>query len=1039
MIAWFVRNPVAANLLMLTIVLTGLGALQTRIPLEVFPSVEPQTAVVQVVLRGAHAEDVEAGITTRVEEAIADLEGIDRITSSSNEGSAVVRVEIDDRHDPREVLEDIKSRVDALSTLPADAERPMVSLAQRKREVITVAVSGPLTEKEIRQLAERVRDDLLAIDGITQVELDGVRSYEIAIEISEDVLRKYGLQLSQVAEAIRNNALDLSAGDLKSRGGDILLRAKAQAYTKDDYERIVVKATKEGGVVRLGDIARVSDGFEETPLASRFNGQRAAFVDVYRVGQQSAIAVADAVKAYVAEHQANMPQGVQLSYWRDRSEIVKNRLGTLTRNAIQGGVLVLALLTLFLRPAIAFWVFIGVPVSFMGAFLVMPFFDVSLNIISLFAFIVVLGIVVDDAIVTGENVYRHLKAGEDGRSAAIKGTEEVAIPVTFGVLTTIAAFIPIAFLGGWRGPLFAQLPVVIIPVLLFSLIESKFVLPSHLQTIRIRSSRSDSRWIGWQQAFANGFEAWTLKYYSPALRWSLNHRYAIWSTFLALLVVVSISFTHGWTRFVFFPRVESELARASLVMPVGTPFELTDTYVTQIEQAARRLQAKYIEPETGKPVIENIYSVTGSGDGGSSGAHIGRVMFEIVAPEKRTLPVTSSQLVKEWRALIGQIPGAETLTFRAEIGRVSDPIDVQLSSRDMRSMQAMAEEIKAYLGHFPTVFDVADSQSVGKRELRVTLTPAGERLGFSLASVVTQIRQAYFGLEVQRIQRGRDDVRVMLRWPESKRRSFGDLQTMELVSPTGQRALLAEVVQLQPDVSPVSIRHIDGRRTLNVTADVDKTRANMTVIQQDIEAFVEGLAARYPGVRFSLEGEAREQRDSFSSLGWGLIFVVFVLYGLLAIPFRSYVQPIIIMSVIPFGLMGAVAGHWIMGLDLSLSSLLGMLALMGVVVNDGLVLVDFINRHVRQGDSDSLHEAIGAAGVKRFRPVLLTSLTTFLGLMPLLFETSTQAQFLIPLAVSLGFGILFATVVNLLVVPCNYLILEDFRSLVRRSLRWLQG
>ena len=1028
MIDWFARNHVAANLLMATLLILGLLSLSKRIPLEVFPTLDPQKVNISISLRGATPEDVEQSIAILVEEAIQDLEGIDQITSRSAEGSASIGIEVDSAYDPRELLADIKSRVDAINNFPADAEKPVISLETRRREVISIAIAGPYAEKEIRQLAEQVRDDLLRTPGITQVELDSVRPYEIAIEVPEERLRQYGITLARVAETISKNAQDLSAGNIKAEGGEILIRSKGKAYSRDQFEQIVLLTRADGSRVQVRDLAGVTDGFEENPLRSRFNGMMAAFVDVYRVGDQSAIDVADKVIAYVEGRQRNLPDGVTLTTWRDRSRIVKKRLQTLTYNALQGGALVLLLLTLFLRPSIAFWVFIGIPVSFMGAFFAMPFFGVTLNIFSLFAFLLVLGIVVDDAIVTGENVYNHLRHAESGLQAAINGTREVAVPVTFGVFTTIAAFLPLAFIEGTRGLLFAQIPIVVIPILLFSLIESKFVLPAHLKHIRLRDGQRGKWWLErFQEKFADGFENLILKYYRPLLRVALDNKLATLVFFTGILILMLTLILSGWTRFTFFPRVQSELARATLSMPAGTNFEVTDRYIRQITDAAFRLKQKYSEHD-GPEVILNIQSTTGSG-GRSSGSHTGMVLFEIVPPEERQSRVTSSELVREWRKMIGTVPGAESLTFRAEIGRVSDPIDVQFSGNDFSTLSEVADKLKAQLRRYPTVFDIEDSLSDGKEELQVELKQEAHALGFTRSDVVNQIRHAFYGFQVQRIQRGRDDVRVMVRYPISERTSISNLADQRISNASGQSVPLSQIVELRPGKSPTSIIRIDRYRTVKVTADIDKTKANMTLIQSELSEFLEQLLQQYPGIDYEFGGEVKEQRESFGSMGIGLLIMLFVIYALLAIPFKSYAQPLIVMSIIPFGAIGALCGHWLMNMDLTMLSMLGMMALVGVVVNDSLVLVDFINKNQL---GMGLREAILQAGVARFRPIMLTSLTTFTGIMPLLFEQSTQAQFLIPMAVSLGFGVLFATFITLLLVPVNYMLVESARIAYRR-------
>ena len=1024
MIAWFTKNHVAANLLLVTLLLSGLFSLSSKIPLEVFPSFETDMISVGVSLRGATPEDVEQGVTIRIEEAVQDLEGIKQIFSRSSEGSGSVTIEVESGYDPRELLADIKSRVDAINTFPGDAEKPIVALAERKREVIAVTVSSDYGEKETREYAETVRDQILRLPNVTQVELSGVRDYELAIEVSQDTLRKYNMSLAQISSAIANSSSDISAGNLKTEGGDVLISSKGQAYRKDEFASIVVKNQADGTIIRLGDVATIKDDFEETPVRTRFNGKQAAFIDVYRIGPQSAITVADDVKNYIEEQQATLPQGFKLSYWDDDSELVKSRIATLTSNALQGGILVLALLTLFLRPAIAFWVFIGIPVSFMGAFIAMPIFGVTLNIMSLFGFILVLGIVVDDAIVTGENVYTHLKTAKSGEQAAILGTQEVATPVTFGVLTTVAAFLPLAFIEGARGALFAQIPVVVIPVLLFSLIESKFVLPAHLKYIKLRHQKGEpSKLEAIQQRFADGFESAILKYYQPILNTALRHKLATVSLFVGVFFIILTMITSGWTKFIFFPRIPSETVRVNLTLPTGTPFEVTNKYVIDMSEKAQQLQDKYRDPDTGESVILNILATTG-GRGGVSNS--GAVRFEITPAEKRESDIGSRELASEWRDLIGVIPGAESLTFRAEIGRSSDPIDVQLSGTSLTILQDVADNIKNRLATYPTVFDIADSMSDGKEELRIELTQQGLALGLNRVNVAGQVRNSFFGSQVQRIQRGRDDVRVMVRLPIDERRSIADLQNILINTPDGGSVPLSHVATLTAGQSPSTINRIERYRTLNVTADIEKNNTNMTVLQADLAQYLDELMQQYPGVDYKLEGEAKEQRESFGSLAWALVFVFFIIYALLAIPFKSYMQPIIVMSVIPFGMIGAVVGHWIMGMDLTIMSLLGMLALIGVVVNDSLVLVDFINK--KRSEGGDLIEAVKLAGASRFRPVMLTSLTTFIGLMPLLFEKATQAQFLIPMAVSLGFGIIFATFITLLLVPVNYMLMERFQG-----------
>ena len=1021
MIAWFAKNHVAANLLMISILLAGIFSIKSSIPLEVFPSFESEIVNVTVVLRGSTPEDAEQGVAIRIEEAVQDLEGIEKITSTSVEGAATVRIEADSSTDVRDLLADIKSRVDAINTFPVDAEKPVIAIAQRIRDVISVTISSEYGEKEIREFAEQVRDDLLRLPQITQVSLDAVRDYEISIDVNQSKLEQYQLTLAEISTAISNSSVDISAGNVRTDGGDVLVRNIGQAYRRDEFEKVVIKTNTDGTFLYLEDIAQVTDGFEETPLRARFNGQQGALIDVFRIGNQSAIEVADAVKQYIHERQDTLPKGFKLGYWDDDSEIVKSRLNTLITNALQGGFLVLLLLTLFLRPSIAFWVFIGIPISFMGAFVMMPLFDISINIMSLFGFILVLGIVVDDAIVTGENIYRHTQTARTGLQAAIEGTKEVAAPVTFGILTTVAAFLPLAFIEGRRGAMFAQIPVIVIPVLLFSLIESKFVLPSHLKNLKLRSDKTKvSKFSGWQQRFADGFENAILKYYQPILALATKNRLTTLSLFAGVFILIFAFISSGWTKFVFFPRIASETARANLTMPVGTSYDVVDSYVEKMSKAASLLQDKYRD-EKGNSVILNTLAITRN--------ETGRVRFEILPAHQNETGVGIRQLVSEWRELIGELPGAESLTFRAEIGRAGDPIDVQLSATSLTTLKEVAGHVKTRLAEYPTVFEISDSLSNGKEELSIELSEQGHAMGMSSSFVTRQVRSAFFGSQIQRIQRGRDDVRVMLKFPLNERKSIANLSDMLIRTPQGSKVPLSHVATLTPGKSPSAIKRIDRYRTVNVTADVDKKNTNMAVLNAELQPYLQELTSKYPGVSFTFEGEAREQQESFSSMATGLIFIFFIIYCLLAIPFKSYIQPVIVMSVIPFGAIGAVIGHWIMGMDLTIMSMLGMMALIGVVVNDSLVLVDFINK--RRLEGSQLMDAVLIAGQSRFRPVMLTSLTTFIGLMPLLFEKATQAQFLIPMAVSLGFGIIFATFITLVLVPVNYLLVEDAKEFVK--------
>lgn len=1030
MISWFARNSVAANLLMVTIIASGLFSLYSELKVEIFPEVEPDIINISVPLRGSTPEDIELGVAIRIEEALHDLQGIERMVSKSIEGSTSVTIEVDSDYDPRELLDDVKNRVDSINTFPADTEKPVISLSQRLHEVITVVVSGVYSESEIRSYADQIREDLLRTEGITQVELGAVRKFQISIQAAQDKLRDYGLTLADIAHAIQKSSLDISAGNIRTDGGDVLIRSKGQAYRKNEFEDIVVKTNVDGSIIRVADVATVDDGFEEISLRSSFNGEFAALINVYRIGGQSAIQIAKKTKQYIEEKQADLPQGISLSFWDDDSAYLKARLSTLTRNALQGGLLVIILLALFLKPAVAFWVVIGIPISFLGALFLMSVFDISINIMSVFGFIIVLGIVVDDAIVTGENVYTRMREGMNGIDAAITGTQQVSIPVTFGILTTIAAFMPLGFIDGRMGDFMAPIPMVVIPCLIFSLIESKFVLPAHLKNIRVNNGNGKTFFLSrLQQGFADGFEKTIINYYKPLIGFSIRNRYSVLAIFTGIFLLILAFIFSGRINFIFLPKIESDHASVTLTMPVGTPFEVTDRHMQRIVEAAMRLKETHQDGDTGHSIITDILATTGAAGRKGRADHFGRVRIETIPSDQRSSTIKMRDLVNEWRELIGSIPGAENLTYRSEIIRTGDPISIELSGQSLETLNEIGEIVKQRLATYPTVFDISDSLSDGKEELQIELTQQGHVLGLTRSDIVNQVSQAFRGFEAQRIQRGRDDIRVIVRLPKEERSTLATLDEYLITSPNGRRVPLSHVASVTPGKSPSTITRINRHRILTVTADIDKEKTNMTVLQGDIKQYLDNLLLSYPGITYVLEGEAKVQRQAFGSMKYGVFLLLFAIYSLLAIPLKSYIQPLIIMSVIPFGLIGAVLGHFLMGHDLSFLSLLGLMALMGVVVNDSLVLVDYINQKINKGIS--VFDAAVLAGTARFRPVMLTSLTTFIGLLPLLSEKSVQAQFLIPMGISLGFGIIFATLITLFMVPANVLIAEDLKRVFR--------
>lgn len=1033
MIGWFARNPVAANLLMALIIGLGAWSVLERLPLETFPAFEPDTITISAVYRGASPVEVEEAVLVRIEEAIGDLAGIAGIQSISREGTGQVIVEIEKGQDPRLLLDDLKHRIDAIITFPEDVERPLLTLRPPFRDAIGVVVYGDLPESELRRLSERVRDDLSALPEVSLAELSGVRPFEISIEVSERMLDRHGLTLDHVVESVRRASTDLPAGAIRSEGGEILLRTRGQAFNAGQFRDIPVISRADGSRVMLGEIASVRDGFEEAPLHAWMDGKPAVLIDVSRTASQSVNEVASAVKRYIEVTRPLLPYGVSLDFWRDRSHAVNLRLKTLLDSAWQGGLLVFICLALFLRFSVAVWVCVGIPLSFMGALALMPQFGITINLMSMFAFILVLGIVVDDAIITSENIYSRLRrAGPSaGVDDIIEATREVSVPVTFGLLTTVVAFLPLMAVEGIRGQLFSQIAVVVICVLIFSWVESKLILPAHMRHVNAGRGASMGGYRRFQLAVADALEYSIDRHYQPLLARALEHRYLTLAIFAGIGIIVLSLFLSGRVMFTYSPRVQSETARATLVMQTGTHEAVTAHHVRRMAEEASRLREQYTDPVSGESVIRNVVMSVGWAGGspaqGGGRSELGHVSMDLVPPEERRIEVTTSQIVSAWRQAIGAIPGARELTFRAEVDQRRGPIDIQITGQDYRQLREVAQLARERLAQYPGVFDIGDSFEDGKPEIVLSLRPGAELLGLSSSDLGRQVRQAFFGAEAQRIQRGRDDVRVMIRYPESERQSVATLESMRIRTATGTQVPMHEVADWSVGQGFSTIRRIDRQRAINVFADLDKDSVDLNLVGRDLREYLDDALTGFPDVRYSLEGDLKEQSKGLGSLFYGTLFALFAIYALLAIPTRSYAQPLVIMLVIPFGAIGALLGHLLLGMNLSLMSLFGMLALAGVVVNDSLVLVDWINR--RRNEGMDAFEAARTAGAARFRAVMLTSLTTFAGLTPLMLEKSTQAQFLIPMAISLGFGILFATLLTLFLTPIGYLILEDLRRL----------
>ncbi len=1042
-IAWFTRNGVAANLLMLAILGGGIWSGSNKIILQEYPEFPSRSISVSVSYRGSTPGEIEQAIVTRLEESLYDIEGIKEMDARASASTGSVTLEIEEGYNLSEKLDEVTNRVATIRTFPPEAERPQISLRTRSERVITMVLSGDLSERELKVLGEQIRDEVSNIPGITLAALKAVRPYEIAIEVSESTLRQYGLSFDQITRAIRASSVDLSAGSVKTETGRILLRTNQQAYNHADYSKITILTRSDGTKVTLGDIATVTDGFDETPIISKYNGKRAIAVDVFRTGMQNIIEIGDDVKDFIAVKQQQLPDGITLSYWSDDSERIKIRLATLTDSAIFGFILVVIILSLFLRPTLAFWVAWGIPIAFAGTFFVLPYMGMSLNLMTLMAFITTLGIVVDDAIVTGENVFQHMQRGEKPLAAAIKGTQEVAIPVMFGVLTTMAAFYPLMLQSGTRGSIFKNIPMVVIPVLLFSLIESKLILPAHLKHCTHLGDKNEKQNIftKFQRFFADGLETFILKVYRPILNVTLDHRYLSASLFIGFLFVFVALVLGDRIGYRGRTNTPQDTTTITLQMPAGTNFEVTKQKVDMIEAVALNLK-KDVNERFGMTVIQNVFATAGGqpfGDGfgrrSSSGVdELGEVLIELTPSETREADYGSRDLVLDMRTLTPPIPEAEMLNFSFGRGGGRAAMTFELVHPNIDMLKSASYDLQKKLATMEGLFDITDSYERANDEFELDLKPEAEYLGVTATNLAQQVRTAFFGSEAQRIQRGRDEVRVMVRYPEEERRSLGSLQTMMIRTANGTEVPFGTVAEIIPGKSLPSIQRVDRKRIIQVSADGDAETLDIETMEAEIlEEFLPELAAtKYPGMEFGVRGFGAEARDNEREMILGIYFILAVIYALLAIPFRSYFQPIIVMSAIPFGVVGAIVGHWIMAVCfgwnngdaiVTQTSIFGMMALSGVVVNDSLVMVHYMNSKMKEGMT--LNEAVRTAGVRRFRPILLTSLTTFFGLLPLMFEDSPQAAFLVPMAISLGWGIVFATIVTLILIPVLVLVYND--------------
>lgn len=1025
-IAWFARNSVAANLLMIILLVGGLVGAFT-IHKQVFPNFEINVINVRVPYLGAAPQEVEEGVILKIEEAVKDLDGIKKLTSRAVEGMGTVSIEVEEDYDVQALLDEVKVQVDAIPSFPGNTEKPVVYRQKMQQDVLWLSVYGDASERELKEFAKEIRDEIANLPGLSSVAVVGARDYEISIELSEQDLQKYNLTFSDVVNRVRQSSVDLPGGSIRTKNGDILLRTKGQAYTGWDFAQIVLLTNPNGTRVTLGDVAYINDGFIEDNRFALFDGKPSTSIRVRAVGDQNALEISKTVNAYLDEHRKDFPANLKAETWGDSSFYLADRLNMMLSNMFWGALLVFIVLSLFLKIKLAFWVIMGLPVCFLGTLFVLPIdmLDVSINMLSLFAFILVLGIVVDDAIIMGESAYTEIDRKGHSTENVIVGVKKVAMPATFGVLTTIAAFMPMLMVSGPFGVIWKTIGLVVIICLAFSLLESKLILPAHLVHMKMKpyDPAKANRFQRFRDIFAEGIKRFVANIYVPFLQKAIRNRYTTLSVFIAMLIMTIGLFAGGLVRFVFFPNIPSDFMSASFELEPGASIAQRDKTMQTLLDSMNRMNEK-VEKEYGTGAVKHAVAF----DNGNLG---GEVFVELTKGETRELRDTDIHQL--WRDEMPEIPGVKTMTIGAGggFGGGAD-LNFEFYSSNIDDLRAISKELKDKLATYDGVSDINDTFSGGSDEIQLQLKPQADVLGITLQQLGQQVRYGFYGAEVQRIQRDEEEIKVMVRYPRDERSSVSNLEKMRIRAPNGDEVPFEEVATVSLGKGFDSIIRVDGERSVTVTGTVDKSRLDPGEITRDvIDKVMPDLLDRYPRVHYQLQGNSKEESESMTGLLQGLLFALFAIYALLAIPLRSYSQPFIIMSVIPFGIVGAIVGHLLLGQAVSVLSLCGIIALTGVVVNDSLIMVDFVNRARQEGFS--LREAAVNAGAQRFRAIILTSLTTFMGLMPIVFEKSLQAQVVIPMAISLAFGILFATVITLLLVPALYLILNDIKNIFRKT------
>lgn len=1017
-IAWFAYNPVAANLLMLIIVVAGLIS-AFNIQRAMFPAIDLEFIRIVMSYPGAAPEEVEQGLVLRIEEAINDVDGIKRVEAEAYESMARFWIEPQTGTDIQKLLNDIQNRVDAVEHFPEEAEKPIVSQPELLFPALTLQIAGDIDERSMKSLAEEIRRELLSLPEISAADVVGARDYEISIEISEQLLREYHLTLGDVARTIAASSLDLPAGSVRTEHGDIMLRTIGQAYVQRDFEQIVLRTWPDGTRLLLGDIATVNDGFEDVTGFALFNGKYSIGINVFAMGRQDIIDTANAARTYVAGKRAQLPEGVSLEIWADATYYLKGRLGMMLKNLAMGALLVFIILALFLEIKLAFWVMLGIPICFLGAMTLIstPYIDASLNMISIFGFILVLGIVVDDAIIIGESAYTEQEQHGHSAENIINGVYRVATPATFGVLTTIVAFAPTLFIQGVFGAFPEACGWVVILCLSFSLVESKWILPAHLA----HSSPTQNRLLlsvdRVQEAANRRLSHFVANRYRPLMEWCMHNRYVTLAFFVALLVLSVGLLAGGIVRTVLAPDIPGEFIRVELRMSQGTSEERTLQVINHVVDTLEAVERDYQrETGTGEKLLAHVAAY-------GFGRINGRVDVELTKEDQRNIPTT--RIEQRLRERLGRVHGAEVLAISSSDGPSFGPdVSLDLMHSNLDTLRAASGELEAALRHYEGLYDFRNGASDTADEFHLDILPEAESLGLTLYDLGSQVRHAFYGAEAQRVQRGIDEIKVMVRYPKADRENVSSLNSMFIRTPSGDEVPFATVAQLDVTQGLLKATRINFQRASKVTAEADKSIVEPARVVKEIEKEVmPELKRKYPGLEYHVSGLSDEERRVAVSMLVGFVLALFGIYALLAVPTRSYLQPLIIMGVIPFGIIGAIVGHWLTGYAMSMMSVMGVIALSGVVVNDSLILVDYTNRSLAAG-SDR-HAAVVAAGTRRFRAIMLTSLTTFFGLAPMLLERSVQAQEIIPMAISLAFGIVFATVITLLLVPSLYMILGD--------------